>query len=76
MESNLNYQNIKRKYLKIDILGEPLLHLPYLTYIMHNPYENLPNSTWFLLNGSKLTHGILIEWSKYHKKVSKERKLM
>jgi hypothetical protein len=34
---------------------------------------NLPISTWFLLNGSMLTHGILIEWSNYLKKISKER---
>jgi hypothetical protein len=34
---------------------------------------NLPISTWFLLYGSMITHGILIEWSKYLKKISKER---
>jgi hypothetical protein len=34
---------------------------------------NLPISTWFLLNGSMLTHGILFEWSKYLKKICKER---
>jgi hypothetical protein len=73
MESSLNGQNIIRKYLKKDILGEPLVHQPYLTCIMHNPYGNLPISTWFLLYGSMLTHGILIEWSKYLKKISKER---
>ena len=128
MKSNFNYQNILRKYLKIDILGEPLVHqpyltcimhnpygnlpiatwfllyasmlthgsywngqnilneisteryfrraivyLPYLTCIMHNPYGNLPVTTWFLLHDSMLTHGILLEWSKYIKKISKRR---
>jgi hypothetical protein len=43
-------QNILRKYLNKDILGEPLLHQPYLTCIMHNPYGNLPVSTWILVN--------------------------
>jgi hypothetical protein len=32
---------------------------------MQNPYGNLPVSTWFLLYGSMLTHGILLECSKY-----------
>jgi hypothetical protein len=40
---------------------------------MQNPYGKLPVSTWFLLNDSMLTHGILLEWSKYLKKISKER---
>jgi hypothetical protein len=34
---------------------------------------NLPISTWFLINGSMLTHGIIFEWSKYLKKITKER---
>jgi hypothetical protein len=38
---------------------------------MHNPYGNLPVSTWFLLYDSMLTHGIIFEWSKYLKKISK-----
>jgi hypothetical protein len=62
-----------RKYLKKDFLGEPLLDQPYQTCIMHNPNGNLPVSTWFVLYGSMLTHGILLEWSKYRKKSSKER---
>jgi hypothetical protein len=73
MESYLNSQNIIRNYLKKDILGEPLLYLPYLTSIMHNPYGNIPVSTWILVNDSMLTHGIIFKQSKYHKKVSKER---
>jgi hypothetical protein len=52
-----NGQNILRKYLKKDIIGEPFVHLPYDTCIMHNPYGNLAVSTWFLLYGSMLTHG-------------------
>ena len=28
-------------------------------------------STWFLVNGSMLTHGIIYEWSKYLKKITK-----
>jgi type IV secretory pathway ATPase VirB11/archaellum biosynthesis ATPase len=72
MESYLNSQNIIRKYLKKDILGEPLLYQPYLTSIMHNPYGNLPVSTWFLVNDSMLMHGIIFEWSKDLKKISKE----
>jgi hypothetical protein len=73
MESYWNGQNILRKYLKKDILVEPILYLPYLTCIMHNPYGNLPVSTWFLLYGSMLTYGILLAWSKYLKKISEER---
>jgi hypothetical protein len=73
MESYLNGQNILRKYVKKDILGEPLKKQPHLTCIMHNPYGNWPVSTWFLLYGSILTHGMLLEWSKYLKKISKER---
>jgi hypothetical protein len=34
---------------------------------------NLPISTWFLINGSMLTHGIIFEWSKYLYKITKER---
>jgi hypothetical protein len=49
MESYLNGQNILRKYLKKDILGEPLVHQPYLTCIRHNPHGNLPISTYFCL---------------------------
>ena len=64
MECYLNGQNILRKYLKKDILGEPLLYQPYLTCTMHNPYGKLPVSTWFLLNDSMLTHGILLKWLK------------
>jgi hypothetical protein len=45
----------------------------YKTCIMHNPYGNLSVSTWFLLYGYMLTHGILLEWSKYLNKISKER---
>jgi hypothetical protein len=73
MESYFNGQNILRKYLKKDILGEPFLYQPYLTCIMQNQYGNLPVSTWFLLYGSMLTHGILLEWSKYLKKIFEER---
>ncbi len=73
IESYWNGQNILRKYLKKDIIGEPFLYQPYLTSIMHNPYGNLAVSTWFVLNDSMLTHGILLEWSKYLKKISKER---
>jgi hypothetical protein len=69
----LKWSKYVRKYLKKDILGEPFLYQPYLTCIMHNPYGNLPVSTWFLLYGSMLTHGILLEWSKYLKKVTKRR---
>jgi hypothetical protein len=72
-ESYLNGQNILRKFVKKDILGEPLVHQPYQTCIMHNPYGNLPISTWFLINESMLTHGIIFEWSKYLKKITKER---
>ncbi len=52
MESYLNGQNILRKYVEKDILGEPLVHKPYQTCIRHNPYGNLPISTWFLLYNS------------------------
>jgi hypothetical protein len=45
MESYWNVQNILRKYVKKDILGEPLKKQPYLTCIMHNLYGNLPVST-------------------------------
>jgi hypothetical protein len=69
----IEWSKYLKKISKERILGEPLVHQPYLTYIMHNPYGNLPISTWFLLNGSILTHGILIEWPKYLKKISKER---
>jgi hypothetical protein len=50
MESYLNGQNILRKYVKKDILGEPLKKQPHLTCIMHNPYGILPVSTWILVN--------------------------
>jgi hypothetical protein len=73
MESYWNGQNIVRKYPKKDIIGEPFQYQPYLTCIMHNPYGNWPVSTWFLLYESMLTHGMLLEWSKYLKKISKER---
>jgi hypothetical protein len=71
--SNWNGQNILTKYLQKNILGEPFVYQPYLTCIMHNPYGNLPVSTWFLQHDSMLTHGILLEWSKYIKKISKLR---
>jgi hypothetical protein len=73
MESYWNGQNILRKYVEKDILGEPLVHKPYQTCIRHNPYGNLPISTWFLLNNSMLKHGNQMEWSKYLKKISKKR---
>jgi hypothetical protein len=73
MEFYLNSQIILRKYLKKDILGEPFVYQPYLTCIMHNPYGKCPVSTWFLLNGSMITHGNLLKRSKYIKKISKER---
>jgi hypothetical protein len=50
MESYLNGQNILRKYVKKDILGEPLKKQPHLTCIMHNPYGIFPVSTWILVN--------------------------
>jgi hypothetical protein len=50
MESYWNVQNILRKYVKKDILGEPLKKQSYLTCIVHNPYGNLPVSTWILVN--------------------------
>jgi hypothetical protein len=37
MEPYLNSQNIIRKYLKKDILGKPLLYLPYLTSTREKP---------------------------------------
>ncbi len=73
MECYLNGQNILRKYLKKDILGEPFLCQPYQTCTMHNPYGKLPVSTWFLLNDSMLTNGILLKWSKYLNKISKQK---
>jgi hypothetical protein len=39
---------------------------------MQNPYGKLPVSTWFLLNDSMLTLGILLEWSKYLRKYLKK----
>jgi hypothetical protein len=69
----LEWSKYLRKYLKKDILGETFLYQPYLTSIMPNPYGNLPVSTWFLLYGSMITHRILLKWSKYLKKISKER---
>jgi hypothetical protein len=71
MESYLNGQNILRKYLNKDSIGEPLVYLTCITSIMPNPCGNLTFSTWILLNESMLTHGIIIEWSKYHKKMYK-----
>jgi hypothetical protein len=41
---------------------------------MENPYGNLPFSTWFLINESMLTHGMIYEWPKYLKKITKVRK--
>jgi hypothetical protein len=38
---------------------------------MQNPCGNLPVSTWILVNESMLTHGIIYEWSKYLKKITK-----
>jgi hypothetical protein len=38
---------------------------------MENPYGNYQLSTWFLVTGSMLTHGIIYEWSKYLKKITK-----
>jgi hypothetical protein len=55
-----------KKILKKDILGKPLLYLPYLTSVMKYPYRNWPFSAWILLNGSMLPHGIIFEWSKCH----------
>jgi hypothetical protein len=46
MESIWNGQNILRKYLKKDILGEPFVYQPYLTCIMHNSHGKLPVSIW------------------------------
>jgi Ni,Fe-hydrogenase I cytochrome b subunit len=66
-----NGQNYLRNCVKKDILGKLFVYQPYLTCIMHNPCRNLPVSTWFLLYGSMLTHGILLEWSKYLKKITK-----
>jgi hypothetical protein len=38
---------------------------------MENTYGNLPISTWFLINESMLTQGIIFEWPKYLKKITK-----
>jgi hypothetical protein len=40
---------------------------------MENPYGNHQLSTWFLINESMLTHGIIFEWTKYLKKITKKR---
>jgi hypothetical protein len=40
---------------------------------MENPHGNLQLSTWFLVNGSMLKHGIIFEWPKYLKILIKVR---
>jgi hypothetical protein len=69
----LEWSKYLKKICKERYFSEPFLYQPYLTCIMQNQYGNLPVSTWFLLYGSMLTHGILLEWSKYLKKISEER---
>jgi hypothetical protein len=69
LQSYWNGQNI------INILGKSLLYRPYLSSTLQNPFGKLPVSAWILVNGSMLPHGIIIEWSKYHKKILKERYL-
>jgi hypothetical protein len=45
---------------------------PVTNHFNANPYGKLPVSTWVLLNDSMIKHGILLEWSKYLKKIIKE----
>jgi hypothetical protein len=70
MEPYLNSQNIIRKYLKKENLGEPLLYLPYITSTMHNPCGNLPIYICILLNQSIPIHGLTFNWSKYLRKIT------